>query len=119
MGKTVMVVEDHDDSRAMMRIMIESYGYDVIEARDGAEAIEMARAEQPHLILMDVNMPNIDGLTAAGIIKSSNGLSKVPIIAVTAFTDFRDEAIAAGCSEVLRKPVEFPHLKNLIDVHIS
>ena len=114
-----MVVEDHDDSRAMMRIMIESYGYDVIEARDGLEAVEAVKSECPGLVLMDVNMPRLDGLSAAIIIKGMDNCSDVPIVAVTAFSDFRDQALESGCVDVLPKPVEFLHLKEVIETHLT
>ncbi|MCA1589285.1 MAG: response regulator [Acidobacteria bacterium] len=115
MGKAIMVVEDHDDSRTMMRLMIESYGYEVIEACDGQEAIDKFRDSRPGLIFMDVNMPRVDGLTATGVIKAYDDGDNVPIVAVTAFTDLRSDAIAAGCDEVLRKPIELDQVKDIID----
>jgi two-component system, HptB-dependent secretion and biofilm response regulator len=115
MGRTIMVVEDHDDSRAMMRLMIESFGHQVIEASDGMEAIEKFRDGRPELIFMDINMPRVDGLTATHRIKSEYDGEPVPIVAVTAFSDLRSDALAAGCDEVLRKPVELDHVKEIID----
>lgn len=119
MGKTILVAEDHDDSRSMMKLVIESYGYNVIEARDGLEAVEMAKQECPELILMDINMPRLDGLSAASMIKSFTNCADLPIIAVTAFSDFRERALAAGCIEVICKPVEFPFLRRLIEAYVG
>ena len=119
MGKKILVVEDHDDSRAMMSLMIESYGYEVIEARDGLEALELVKSSCPELVLMDINMPKLDGLTAATMIKTFAHCADLPIIAVTAFMDFRDRALEAGFVAVLKKPVEFPLLKQLIDAHVG
>ena len=119
MGKKILVVEDHDDSRAMMSLLIESYGYEVIEARDGFETLELVKSSCPELVLMDINMPKLDGLTAATMIKTFAYCADLPIIAVTAFMDFRDRALEAGFVAVLKKPVEFPLLKQLIDAHVG
>ena len=98
MGKKILVVEDHEDSRAMMSLMIESYGYEVIEARDGLEALELVKSGCPELVSMDINMPKLDGLTAATMIKSFAHCANLPIIAVTAFTDFRERGLRAALS---------------------
>ena len=119
MGKKILVVEDHEDSRAMMSLMIESFGYEVIEARDGLEALEMLKDDCPELVLMDINMPKLDGLTAVTMIRTFAHCADLPIVAVTAFTDFHERALEAGFVAVLKKPVEFPLLKQLIDNHVG
>lgn len=119
MGRKILVVEDHADSREMMCLVLQSYGYDVTEASDGAEAIEIVKHFCPDLILMDVNMPKMDGLTAAQIIRQTTGCESTPIIAVTAFTDFAEQAREAGCTGILKKPVEFSHLKSVVEAQLA
>lgn len=117
--KKVLIVEDHPDIMAMMKLMVNMFGYNVIEASDGYDAIEATKDQHPDLILMDIAMPLLDGLSAARIIKSYNQSSRVPVIAVTSFRDRRREAFDAGCIDVLDKPVEFPRLKEVLDLHLA
>lgn len=106
--KTVLIVEDNEDSRTIYREFLEYSGYRVVEATNGAEAIEVARRELPDVILMDISMPRMDGLTATRILKADAGLCAVPIIALTAHAMLADEemALSAGCDGYLAKPVE-------------
>lgn len=117
--KKVLLVEDLEDARAMMRIMIEQNGYAVIEAAGAYEAIEKAAEFHPDLILMDIGLPLMDGLSTAEIINARDDIADVPIIAVTAFRDVQDQALKSGCSEVLYKPVNPPQLKQMLDAHLS
>jgi CheY-like chemotaxis protein len=104
-AKTVLVVEDFDDIRDAMKILVELQGYRVLTATDGREAIEKAREFHPDLILMDLAMPLIDGIEATKQIRSDPSVSAIPIIAVTSFSSFyHDEALAAGCNSVIEKP---------------
>lgn len=119
MTKTVLLVEDYEDTRAMMRIMIEQFGYSVIEAAGAYEALEKAETELPDLILMDIGLPLLDGLSTAQLIRRIDTLDKVPIIAVTAYSDVRDQVLQAGCSEVLYKPIQDSSLKRLLDIHLA
>lgn len=98
----------------MMKIMVELYGYEVIEARDGAEAIEQAREHLPSLVLMDLAMPLMNGAEAARAIKSTESCENIPIIAVTAYQNMDEEALEAGCARVIHKPVDFLQLKTLL-----
>jgi CheY-like chemotaxis protein len=115
MKKRVLVVEDYEDTRVLLKFMIEKFGYSVIEASGPYEAIDKAAEFLPDVILMDIGMPLLDGLSVAQIIhdKKTNGM--VPIIAVTAFSDITDEALKAGCSDVLYKPVHPEQLKEVLD----
>ena len=114
--KTVLVVEDFEDNRFMMRRLLELNGYRVIEAINGQEAVLIAAQERPHLILMDLSLPQIDGLAATRSIRQLDGMRAVPIIAISAHdtSDFRTEALAAGCNEYLTKPVDFDQLEDLL-----
>lgn len=118
MGKKVLIVEDYKDTRDLMRFMIEGYGHSVIEAASPYEAIEKAMEFHPDLILMDIGLPLMDGLSTAEVINAEKGLSDIPIVAVTAFRDINAQAMKAGCSGVLYKPVEPPKLKKLLDAHL-
>lgn len=114
--KTILVVEDFEDNRFMMRRLLELGGYRVIEAINGQEAVQMAAQARPDLILMDLSLPQIDGLAATRSIRQLDGLARIPIIAISAHdtSDFRTEALAAGCNEYLTKPVDFDRLESLL-----
>ena len=95
---TVLIVEDDEDSRYLMRLELERLGYLVVEAEDGKKAVEIAKRESPDIILMDLTLPVMDGIAATERIRATDGLNAVPVIAVTAHqdTDFREGAKAAG-----------------------
>ena len=113
---TVLLVEDTEDNRFMMRRLLEMSGYRVVEATNGDEAVKIAEAEQPGLILMDLSLPVIDGLAATRLIRKLPKLEKTPIIAVSAHdtTDFLNEALQAGCNSYITKPIDFNELEQLI-----
>jgi CheY-like chemotaxis protein len=113
---TVMVVEDFEDNRFMMRRLLEMSGYRVVEAINGQEAVETAERVRPDLILMDLSLPLLDGLAATRRIREQDGLKKVPIVAVSAHdtADFHAEALAAGCNEYVTKPIDFDQLETLL-----
>ena len=113
----VLVVEDFEDNRFMMRRLLEMSGYEVVEAVNGRQAIEMAESLRPDIILMDLSLPMLDGLTATRQIRQREGLGKVPIVAVSAHdsADFHAEALAAGCNEYVTKPIDFDQLVQLLN----
>ena len=119
MQKRVLLVEDVEDARAMMRIMIEKQGVSVIEAAGAYEAIEKAEEYQPDLILMDIGLPLLDGLSTATLIKRLKDLDDTPIVAVTAYRDILEQAKKAGCSDVLYKPVDQPALAEMLSKHLE
>jgi CheY-like chemotaxis protein len=112
----VLLVEDYEDNRMMMRHLLEMSGYRVIEATNGQQAIDLARREFPDLILMDLSLPQVDGLSATRRIREVSYLKKVPIVAVSAHDtpDFHKEASAAGCNEYVTKPIDFGELDSVI-----
>jgi two-component system, sensor histidine kinase len=115
MPKTVLIVEDYADVRMMMKILVHRYGYDVIEAGDGREALEKTKQFHPDLILMDISMPIMDGLSATQIIRTLDVGAKIPILAVTAFgNSYHKKAIEAGCNDVIQKPLDFDALEPLL-----
>ena len=119
MQKRVLLVEDVDDARAMMRLMIEKHGVAVIEAAGAYDAIEKAEEFLPDLILMDIGLPLLDGLSAATLIRRLKALDNTPIVAVTAYRDILEQAKKAGCCDVLYKPVDQPALADILSRHLD
>src|SRR2546427_13077169 len=119
--KLFLVVEDFEDSRFMMRKLLEMAGYRVVEATDGEEAVEVALEERPALILMDLSLPKLDGLAATRKIRKHKGFRKVPIVAVSAHDspESRQEALDAGCNEYVAKPIDFDQLNTLLKRFIT
>jgi CheY-like chemotaxis protein len=114
--RTVLIVEDCDDARYFMRLSLEQLGYLIIEAENGARAVEIAQLERPDIILMDLSLPILDGLAATEKIRALDGLGGVPIVAVTAHQeiDFRTGAKAAGFDAYVTKPIDIDFLSDLI-----
>jgi CheY-like chemotaxis protein len=112
----VMVVEDHDDTREMLGIFLEYHGCQVIQARNGEQAINVAERDTPHLILLDMKLPGMDGLAVARVMRARPSLRNVPIVATTANAalHFRSEVLRAGCNYVVVKPFDFKRLEELI-----
>lgn len=116
-GPSVLLVEDTEDNRVMMRHLLEMSGYRVSEAINGAEAVRNAERVRPQIILMDLSLPLVDGLAATRRIREMPSLKDVPIIAVSAHdtVDFHAEALAAGCDAYITKPVDYGELEELIE----
>ena len=113
---TILVVDDFDDTRLLLRTWLERKGYRVIEAHDGKQAIDAAKESFPDLIIMDVQMPELDGLEATRQIRAVEELQRIPVLAVSAYgvDQFRAEALAAGCNEYVSTPFEPAILERLI-----
>ena len=112
----MLVVDDSDDVRELAALQLRLSGYRVIEARDGLEAVELARENCPALIFMDIQMPVMDGLTATRVIRGVGGLRDVKIIAFSAFgggDGSRQRALDAGCDEYVSKTVGVNQLTNI------
>jgi two-component system, cell cycle response regulator DivK len=106
MKKRILVVEDTEDNRRILRDLLTAAGYDIIEAVDGATGVSMAADRQPDLILMDIQLPVIDGYQATRRIKADPATRHIPIVAVTSYALAGDEAKtrAAGCDGYVAKP---------------
>ena len=115
---TILLVEDYDDTRMMLRQVLEAKGYRVLEATNGQEAVELAEREHPNLILMDLDLPILDGIAATQRIRKH---SEVPIIAVTAYpmSFTHVKAFARGCNEYLAKPIDFAQMDSLLSRYLS
>jgi two-component system cell cycle response regulator DivK len=116
MSKRILVVEDQEDLRAILRDFLSASGYTVIEAADGAESVAKAASERPNLVLMDIQLPALDGYDATRQIKALPGFTAIPIIAVSSFAMKGDEekARAAGCDDYVTKPYSPVQLLRII-----
>ncbi len=105
--KRILVVEDNETNMYLIKFMLEKSGYEVIEAREGAAGVELAIKEKPDLIIMDVQLPDINGLEATNRIRASEADGDIPIIALTSFAmaGDREKALAAGCTGYIEKPI--------------
>ena len=112
--RTILVVDDFDDTRLLLRTWLERRGYRVVEAANGLQAVDQADSESPDLIIMDMQMPELDGLSATRRIRKSH--DSVPILAVSAYgaDQFREQAIAAGCNDYVSTPFEPAMLEQVI-----
>ena len=118
--KTILLVEDTEAVTMIIQDYLESHGYKVNTAKNGIEGIAKAREERPDLILMDVMMPEMDGLEATKRIRSEPGLGAVPIIALTALamTGDRERCLAAGMNDYLSKPVKLKEMFEIVNLYL-
>ncbi|HZT20210.1 MAG TPA: response regulator [Dongiaceae bacterium] len=108
----ILLVEDNEMNRDMLSRRLIRKGYEVVMALDGQEAVSMAAAEKPDLILMDMSLPGLDGWEATRRIKAETGTARIPVIALTAhaMAGDREKALEAGCDDYDTKPIDFPRL---------
>ena len=116
----VLVVEDHEDTRFMLRYLMENRGCTVVEGGDGESAIRLTESMNPDLILMDSSLPKLDGLTATRRIRELPTRNSIPIIMLSgqALPRFRDQALLAGSSDVLAKPLDLNAFEILTERHL-
>lgn len=120
MSKKVLIAEDYTDTRVLMCYLLQSYGYEVFEAADGQEAVDKAKLNFPDLILMDISMPIMDGLTATQIIRTFEEFALTPIIAISAYGNtFYQQAIEAGCNDLINKPLDFNNLMPILEQYLN
>jgi CheY-like chemotaxis protein len=113
MAKKILVVEDNLDTRELFHLYLSTEGFTVVTASDGREGLYMAQAERPDLIITDMNMPNLDGITLVRQLRAQAEFKDVPIIVCTAFgIESRDNAIRAGANRAVDKPT---HFEGIID----
>jgi CheY-like chemotaxis protein len=118
--RTVLIVDDMEEIRLMLKQAMLMNGYSVVEATNGLEAIEVARQRRPDLVLIDLNMPTMDGLKAIEEIRKLKG-DQVPIVAMTAFDTYgmKEAAIQVGCNEYLNKPLNLTQLEKLVRDYLT
>lgn len=114
---TVLLVEDNEMNRDMLLRRLQRKGYEVLTALDGEEAITMTRQHQPHVVLMDMSLPVLDGWEATRRLKADPATRHIPVIALTAHAlpAERDRALEAGCAAFETKPIDFPKLLAVMD----
>lgn len=121
MGNTILVIEDHDDNRRIMRDLFTAHGYRVVEATNGLNGVEKAAQTNPDLILMDIQLPGIDGYEATRRIKTNPKLKHIPVIAVTSYALSGDDkkAFKAGCNDYVTKPFSPKSLLSIAKKYID
>ena len=117
----ILCVEDNDDNIYTLHRRLTRWGHTVLIARDGREGIAMARAERPDLIVMDMNLPKLDGWEATRALKSSDETKHIPILALTAhaMVGDREKALAAGCDDFATKPASFDEVRAKIEALVG
>ena len=107
MRHRILVIEDNEQNLYLITFMLEKAGHEVVQARDGLEGIAVAGREPPAVILLDIQLPEMDGYTVAGELKRNPALAEVPIVAVTSYAMVgdRERALAAGCVGYIEKPI--------------
>ena len=119
--RTILYVEDNPENRMLVRRILLSEGYSLLEARDADEALNVLSEKHPDLILMDINMPGVDGYTLTSHIKSMPGFANVPILAITAnvMRGDREKTLQAGCDGYIQKPIDIDQLTREIERFLS
>jgi CheY-like chemotaxis protein len=112
----ILVVDDDEDLRAMVEVILRGRGYRVVGAASGVEAFDLAMIEPPDLVLMDIGMPDVDGLSTIWRMREDPTLAETPVVIVTAYDsyDLRAEAASAGCKSFLTKPFEPNQLREVV-----
>lgn len=115
-GPTILLVEDYEDTRIMLRNWLERRGYRLVEAGDGQEAVDLAPLANPGLILMDLRLPELNGIAAMRRLRHFPELKDVPVVVLSALDPalFREAAFTAGCVEYLSKPIDLRRLEELV-----
>ena len=115
--KRILVVEDDQLSLALLKQLLEVHGYEILETPEGLEAIDIARDEQPDLILMDIRLPDICGLEVTRLLKQDEQTKTIPIIAVTALAtaEYEKKGLESGCDAYIAKPITLGNLLQAVD----
>lgn len=118
---TILLVEDHQEIWDFLSRRLKRRGYEVVVAQDGQEGLDKARSERPDLMLLDMNLPVMDGWTVAKTLKAEEGTKTIPIIALTAhaMAGDREKAVEAGCDDYHAKPIDFSQLITQIEAALA
>jgi len=116
-GRKILHIEDNFENRMLVLRLLQSGGFEVLEARDAEQAMEIVKNHIPDLILMDINMPDVDGYTLTNQMKGLPGFSKIPIVAITAnvMKGDREKTMRAGCDGYIEKPIDVDRFLDTID----
>ncbi len=117
MKRTILVVEDNERNRKLLRTILRFRGFEVVECDDGAPALELARKHQPALVLMDIQLPTMDGITALGQLRGDTTTKNIPVVAVTASVtpNEREKVLAAGFDAYVGKPIDVDAFGEIVD----
>ncbi|MDH3228185.1 MAG: response regulator [Alphaproteobacteria bacterium] len=117
MAKTILIVEDNELNMKLFRDLLEAQGYDILQTRDGMQALDLARKERPDLIVMDIQLPQVSGLEVTKWIKADDNLKHIPVVAVTAFAMKGDEEKIreGGCEAYVAKPISVKDFLSTIE----
>ncbi len=115
---TILIADDNDDTRAMFRTLLGTKGYNVFEAADGEEAIEITLRENPGLLLLDLGLPRLNGLSVIRRLRNELKLIDVPVVVITGYDKHLKTAVAAGCDDYLLKPIDFARLDAILDYYV-
>lgn len=117
-NQRILIVEDEKLTQTLLHRMLKVHGYEILRSSGGREAVNLARTEQPDLILMDINLPDISGLDATRLLKQDEQTKNIPIIAVTGFSTYGDEiaALKSGCAAYISKPLNINELVRTMDL---
>ncbi len=125
MNSTVLLIEDNEQNRYLATFLLESHGFAVVSAADGVSGLSLARSVLPDLILLDIQLPNMDGYAVARLLRAQEALQQTPIVAVTshAMVGDRERCLAAGCDGYIEKPINpetfVAEIGVFLDVHPS
>jgi CheY-like chemotaxis protein len=118
--KKILIIEDNEQNLYLVTFILEKSGYQVLQARSGDDGLNLASANEPDLILLDIQLPVMDGYTVARELRKNDLLAKVPIIAVTSFAmpGDRENAMAAGCTGYIEKPIDPEKFLSQVEAHL-
>ncbi len=121
MAKTILIIEDEPRNLKLLRDLLRRFSYDTLEATDGEQGVELAKARIPNLILMDIMMPKMDGLEATRILKADTTTKHIPIIALTSYAmkGDRERALEAGCDGYIAKPIDIQEVLKAVEHFLS
>ena len=121
MAQKILIVEDNEQNMILLRDVIKYQGYTVITARNGTDGIRLAREERPDLIIMDIQMPVMDGATAIKIVRSDPELQKIKVVACTSFamSGDKERLLQAGFDDYLAKPLDVRQLREMVSRHLD
>ncbi len=120
-AKTVLVVEDNELNMKLFHDLLEAHGYNILQTKDGMEALQLAREHHPDLILMDIQLPEVSGLEVTKWIKEDDNLKSIPVVAVTAFAMKGDEEKIreGGCEAYIAKPISVTNFLETVERFLS
>jgi CheY-like chemotaxis protein len=121
MKRTVLIIEDNEQNLYLATFLLEKQGFEVVPARSGPEGIELAARIQPDLILLDIQLPQMDGYAVASALRLNAALEGVPIVAVTSYAMVgdRERTLAAGCNDYIEKPINPDRFISQIETHLK